>query len=315
MMKRIWILGAPDPEMELIEHILRRAEEDVAYATIAGARVRADDAYLADGARRRPWDADVPVSSSPMILVECAFTSPPRGDEGEIVVIDHHRPGDPGYGRPPAEYLSASSIGQVASLLWRCSLCGAVLDLHDRSGPDGDPIRGFDSTIDLWPDHRPSRALADEIMLAAAADHCLAAAYRGECPGVEPDALMRWRAYSRARFQKRPVGAVLVDIERARAALREAPELVLGPGITARNMIGQKVAELPEASAREGLCFVSEGLPSPDGRAKVVCQSGSPEQIRAFMDAWAPAHGLVDIYGDPARGFAGGYMRDLRSGG
>jgi hypothetical protein len=304
-MKRIWILGAPDPEMELIEHILRRAEEHFAYATIAGARVRADDAYRADGAHR-PDGGDVKVSASPMILVECAFTSPRV--EGEVVVIDHHRPGDPGYGRPPAEYLSASSIGQVAALLWRCCICGAVLDLHDRSGPDGEPIRGLDSTMDLWPDHRPSRALADEIMLAAAADHCLAAAYRGECPGVEPDTLMRWRAYSRARFQRRTVGSVLVDIERARAALREAPELVLRTGITARNMIGNKVAELPEAAAREGLCFVSE-LPSPDGRSKVVCQSGSPEQIQAFMEAWAPAHGLVDIYGDPARGFAGGYHR------
>jgi hypothetical protein len=306
-MKRIWILGAPDPEMELIEHILRRAEEHFAYATIAGARVAPDDAYRADGAHR-PDGEDVPVS--PMtILVECAFTSPPtRG--GEVMVIDHHRPGDPGYGRPPAEYLSASSIGQVAAILWRCALCGAVLDLHGRSGPDGEPPRGLDSTMDLWPEHRPSRALADEIMLAAAADHCLAAAYRGECPGVEPDTLMRWRAYSRARFQRRTVGAVLVDIERARAALREAPELVLGPGVTARNMIGQKVAELPEAAAREGLCFVSALDPSPDGRSKVVCQSGSPEQIQAFMQAWAPAHGLQDIYGDHARGFAGGYMRN-----
>lgn len=45
-----------------------------------------------------------------------------------------------------------------------------------------------------------------------------------------------------------------------------------------------------------------------EGRIKVVCQSGSPEQIRAFMEAWAPANGLIDIYGDPARDFAGGYQ-------
>lgn len=61
----------------------------------------------------------------------------------------------------------------------------------------------------------------------------------------------------------------------------------------------------------------------PDGRVKIVCQSGSPEQIRAFMEPWAPAQGLqvtmparrlrilrpaaVDRYGDPAHGFAGGH--------
>lgn len=55
-----------------------------------------------------------------------------------------------------------------------------------------------------------------------------------------------------------------------------------------------------------GVCFVSDGLPGPDGRVKTVCQSGTPEQIAAFMGSWAPAHGLTDIYGDPARGFAGG---------
>src|SRR5690606_4181877 len=33
----------------------------------------------------------------------------------------------------------------------------------------------------------------DSPVFAAAADHCLAAAYRGECPGIDPNALMRWR--------------------------------------------------------------------------------------------------------------------------
>src|SRR5690606_27510283 len=29
--------------------------------------------------------------------------------------------------------------------------------------------------------------IPDDIVYTAAADHCLAAAYRGECPGVDPD--------------------------------------------------------------------------------------------------------------------------------
>jgi hypothetical protein len=162
--------------------------------------------------------------------------------------------------------------------------------------------------LHIWSGNLPYRELADEILLAAAADHCLAAAYRGECPGVDPDRLMRWRAESRAKFQGRPVEAVLADVERAREALRAAPEIDLTPSITARDMRGQKIQELPEASAREGLCFIADGLPGRDGLVKVVCQSGTPEQIRAFMEAWGPAEGLQDIYGDPARGFAGGYL-------
>jgi hypothetical protein len=29
--------------------------------------------------------------------------------------------------------------------------------------------------------------------------------------------------------------------------------------------------------------------------------------VRAFMGRWGPFNGLADIYGDPRRGFAGGY--------
>lgn len=53
--------------------------------------------------------------------VEC------RAADGHVIVsgsyvefaIDHHRTGDPGYGRPPEEFLSASSIGQVIAELAR----------------------------------------------------------------------------------------------------------------------------------------------------------------------------------------------------
>jgi hypothetical protein len=53
--------------------------------------------------------------------------------------------------------------------------------------------------------YRGSVWIPQRYVLAAAADHCLAAAYRGECPGVDPDALMRWRvAPSGAAAAPRP---------------------------------------------------------------------------------------------------------------
>jgi hypothetical protein len=81
----------------------------------------------------------------------------------------------------------------------------------------------------------------------------------------------------------------------------------LAEGIHARDLRGPAIPELPEAAARDGVCFLAS-LRERDGRTKVVCQSGTPEQIEAFMCVWGPAHGLTDIYGDPARGFAGGYL-------
>ena len=50
-------------------------------------------------------------------------------------------------------------------------------------------------------------------------------------------------------------------------------------------------------------------LDTPDGRRKVVLQAATPEIIRAFL-AGEIAPELVDRYGDPERGFAGGYQAD-----
>jgi hypothetical protein len=285
MERVVLILGAADPEMETIERLAREAGCAVGYATHRGARVRPETAYQADGVEGMDLAAACDAAGL-ILVVECGPAAacddwgwirtglvPGREDEVDcaavVLRVDHHRPGDPGYGRPPAEYWQASSLGQV---------CAA---------------------LDIEP--------ADELRLVAAADHCLAAAYRGECPGVDPDELMAWRAASRARFQRRPVEAVLADVERAREALRAAPVIELAPGVTARDLRGQAVPELPEAAAREGICFVGEQR-LPDGRVKIVHQCGTPFQVKAFMEQWAPAQGLVDIYGAPARGFAGGYL-------
>lgn len=151
-----------------------------------------------------------------------------------------------------------------------------------------------------------------EVLLCAAADHCLAAAYRSECPGVSPDALMAWRAASRAAFQGRTVEALLADVERARELLRQAPELGSEADSTElgsiRDLRGPIVPELPEGAAREGVAYLAGPLAERgSARQKYVLGAASPEQVRWFL-AHAGELGLTDIYGDPARGFAGGYL-------
>lgn len=263
---RVWILGASDPEMELIERLLRKCGEKIIYATDEnGRRVHQGNAY------RCPVPA-VPDGAT-VYAVECIDVLP----EG-WVRIDHHRPGDPGYGCPPSIFFSASSIGQVIAEL---DLLGVASIL-----PAADII---------------------EAIFAAAADHCLAAAYRGECPGVDPDALMHWRVETRAAFQERPSSEILADIQRACVVLREAPTIDIG-GCAVRDLRDRVVPELPEAAVREKVAYLSL-VTDRDGRTKVVLGGHTtPTTVRAFLDDWAPAHGLVDTYGDPARGFAGGYL-------
>jgi hypothetical protein len=66
------------------------------------------------------------------------------------------------------------------------------------------------------------------------------------------------------------------------------------------------VPELPEAATRDGVSYISGPLIGQDGRRKFTC-SGTSEVVQAFIEHWAPVTGLIDIYGDPERGFAGGY--------
>lgn len=188
------VVGAPDPERAAIIHLLEQAGIPVHYAAVGESMVHPGNAYQADRiAPPLPPDCHV-------WRIECdgpafADISPSR-----ITVIDHHRPGDPGYGRPPWDFLAASSIGQVVAELARVGR----LPQHDyESGwiPAGridepDPLGFIAPSDDLtWTvtvgDGYSIISIPSDIVYTAAADHCLAAAYRGECPGVDPDTLMR----------------------------------------------------------------------------------------------------------------------------
>lgn len=310
------VFGASDVEAAAAEGLLRDAGVAYGYAAVEGpdgrpVRVNPGNAYKAtcwvfpgdpSGSHFGPaWDRVTHLfecSPSPAVMdglheMEHEAAAWERGGNpcsycGECggmslapvgprwVVLDHHRPGDPGYGRSPAEYWSASSLGQLCK----------ELALENKVLP-GPWVKGE------W---IPPK----ELMFVAAADHCLEAAYRGACPGVDPDALMAWRAESRAVFQKRPVEDVLADVGRARELLRAR---VGAAGFA--DLRGESVPELPEAAAREGIPFLGT-VRERDGREKVVLQAAPPALVARFL-AGELVPGLTGYYGDPARGFAGGY--------
>lgn len=312
-MGRIWILGASDPEMVAIEQLLAECGERVLFATVAGVRVHPGNAYRADGLSGvSPGQEALALSGADVAIVECGVPTPWLYESATRAVVDHHRPDDPGFGRGPKEFLAASSLGQVVSIL-------AGEDRLPRSwhhGPGEEasagqylPPRGASGwTVCVQPDVGAGYAVhadvPEGVVLTAAADHCPGGAYAGACDGVDPDALMRWRAESRAGFQGREVEAVIADVEAATAALRTAPRL----GDVA-DLRGQRVPELPEAALRLGVAYVAT-VTERDGRAKAVLGGADPRQdeiVRAFL-AGEIVSGLVDTYGDPARGFAGGYL-------
>lgn len=248
-----FVLGAPDHEMKEIERVCVQQGYGFAYATVLGSPVHSYDAYDATGVTQL-----VPRGSE-VVLVECKV----RGLRF-VDVVDHHQPGDPGYGFEPQNYFEGSSLGQFLRML------------------------GMEPT--------------EEQRIIAAADHCLAAAYQGRCPGVDPEKLKEWREHTRsiARGLSRP--ELQRQIRLAEEALRKAPVVDLG-GHPVAFFDKDLPPEVSEASARLGLAYMYIKR-QDDGRIKAGIRSGPPEVI----DYWLRNCGLVNTYGDPQRGFAGGYF-------
>jgi hypothetical protein len=143
----------------------------------------------------------------------------------------------------------------------------------------------------------------DEQRVIAAADHCLRHAYEGHCPGIDPKILADWRERSRSEVRNITVAEIQSRIERAMTALQQAPRIqVKGTEVAFFNPTADFPEEVPEASARSGIpyCYVRKD----GGRGKAGIMSAGPEVIREWMQTC----GLKDVYGDPARGFAGGYF-------
>ncbi len=259
-----FLLGAGDPEMREIERVLKALGLPYAYATVDGKPVHGGNMYAADVPSVPPGHT--------LVLVECALRQ---------TVVDHHRPGDPGYGRPPAEYWVGSSLGQLLAML------------------------GVEPT-------REQRVLA-------AMDHCYPAAFRGECPDVEPaDILaMKIREIKRAPHINLSEEAVRTRIRHFQRVLeasgtvqigaqsvRDLRECFCGVGYSL-DYLTLQVAAMMDGEVVVFWCRDRED--EPDNKW-FLSGHATPETVVAFRDEWAPAHGLVGIHADPARGFALGYV-------
>jgi hypothetical protein len=202
---RIFILGANDPEMREIVRVLEDAGESYVYARQAGANVRPRNADQANGT------SNPLTKGAELIFVECSVLGLTATH-----VLDHHRPGDPGYACGPAEYLLGSSLGQVLSLL------GQVPTALQR--------------------------------IICAADHCPDAAYRGACPGLDVEAFADWRLASKAAAKSIPLEKMRALVEEQHARLKAAERIDVAGTLVA--WLPDASDETPDASARYGIPFM-----------------------------------------------------------
>lgn len=184
-----------------------------------------------------------------------------------VVDIDHHNIGDAGWGREPADFFNASSLGQFVIFLLA---------------------------------HGREVEVTSEMRLIAAADHCLTAAYAGLCPGVDPVALRRHRVAEKAAFLKKDVAEIEAEIEDAVKTIASAPRMADALEIV--DLRETYIPHAPEAAAITGQSLWTRGLPRPDSTVVENC-FGAKEACQKFLDHHCLAGRKP--YGDPMRGVVG----------
>lgn len=266
-----FILGATDHEMETIETILYGLKIPFAYASAMGERCHSGNAYSATTAVVIN-NGYRPWPKNPRVVaVECGgdFFRP-------YLKIDHHRPGDYGYNIGPDRFFEGSSVGQLCILL-------------EHEGFSMDEIQ---------------RIARVNLKLVAANDHCPQHAHAGLCPGVTPEGLRQHRIRNLVRFTGHSERKVCDGIARTANHLRTLPKRLVGDyEVTICN---DHIRFFHDAALLIGVPF-EYAKPSPDGGVKKgLIGALDPALVVAWM---AEQQGkLKDIYGCPARGYAGGYL-------
>lgn len=202
------VLGSMDPEMILIKALLEAAGVRCFQATDAAGRpVTPGGAYQAQGILGPVAEWAAEGGAALLLRVECdgdaiAALAAGAGGGCPIQVIDHHRPGDPGHGRPASEAWEASSLGQVVALLLR----------QDRAVMDGGKLIIGVHSWDM-----------DILRAAGAQDHDAPAALQGRVPGVDPATVRALRTRNACGFLRLTPEEYEAEVSAAGRALRSAP--------------------------------------------------------------------------------------------
>lgn len=275
---RVIIFGAPDIEEQRARRIAAIYGLQTATATFGGERCNPMTAYRADGYILDSADESGDAASE-CIIFECS----PKA-AGDLVVVaqcDHHNPGDHGFGLSSAEYLEASSLGQLLNFL------GVEATQEDR--------------------------------VIAAADHCLGAAYQGECPGVSAEKVLAMRLPEIMKRENVSSEAEAIKGIEAAVKLLKNPEMTvtLGGILVADVRDLGPIPFLVEAGVMTSTPYLAKGDKRfPDkvnlsGSYSVVAEFlGEAEMVEGrptYPHGWAATNGLFQAYGNAGRGFAGAY--------
>ena len=221
------------------------------------------------------YKADRPVAAGQLVEVECTASEP----TGRVVArMDHHREGDFGFDKGPEAFWEASSIGQLWGLL-----------------------------VGHFPVEQLESAFGEDKLLVAASDHCPVHASLGMCPRVSPAALFNFRMANKAKFLNKELSEVYEEINQSLNMVNElhVKTFVNGDVIDATDVT---IPHLPDVITHPSIALPAQyTMVDRDGRTNVgLIGTINPKLVEEWMEVNKDT--LVDIYGSPARGYAGGYL-------
>jgi hypothetical protein len=275
-----YVLGAEDAEMICIERALRTLGLPFVYAAENGVRVTQDNAYSANGFIAAPGiDYFNPVAATGQkVSIECTVTVDPVYTPD--TEVDHHYPGDVGYGGVAADFFESSSVGQVYNQLV-------------------DPGEGF--TVP-----QVDAAFGSDIEFIAAADHCLAAAYQEDCPDITFAGMLDYRARVEAIAAKKDVKVIKERFMDDAAIIRSLPETTVG-ALTYRIATDRPVVYHTEAAAMVNTVVEFETKEPKDRTRVSLVGITNPTTISPWITAKLDT--LHSIVSEQYRGYAYGYKK------
>jgi hypothetical protein len=143
--------------------------------------------------------------------------------------------------------------------------------------------------------------LTHEEKCIAAGDHCLNYAYQGLCPGVDVETLKKVRAHYLAKHNRISPEEMSLRLEEGYKRLMSNAEPIL-VGNEEVLLLTEEIWHIQEISARASQPLIY----------KVSCPEGTKVGIlnarKETVEYWMQHCDLNHVYGNPHRGYAGGYM-------
>src|SRR5688500_19057889 len=104
-MRKSLVLGADDPEMQAIAVCLEKTNQEYGFAAVGGQRCHPANAYRADGIISPEGEVStLGARYDTLVFVECRpWNVPLEKKHEQLLVIDHHEEGDPGYDLGPED--------------------------------------------------------------------------------------------------------------------------------------------------------------------------------------------------------------------